>query len=147
MREYQLNYRERMVVWVWERMGAAFGDRWNKPYGPVWDAKRERQRKRKPHLWPRLARTASLWANYLADLQVEAIERAVTKAEQRPDPPVLHDFIAMARNEDGDLERRSEPERQETEAERQQRHQHGNRALSNLRHILDDEAGTHAKSD
>lgn len=144
---YQLNYRERIVVWVWERMAAVYGERWTRNYGLVWDRKRERARKRNPKLWPQLGRTAGLWARYIGELQPEALERAVLRAEQRADPPTLPEFMASARNDDGRVERRGAPEpeeREETEAQRQARRRHGRQVLSNLRDILDHERGDHA---
>lgn len=135
-RAYELNYREKIVEWVWERMGAAHGERWARVYGPVWDAKRERQRKRNPRLWPRLARTARIWADRLAPLQKEAITRAVEACEKRQELPTLPEFLALCRGVDGCVESRVEVVAVESEQERAERIRRGKSMLEGVRSML-----------
>lgn len=121
-------------------MGAAFGERWHRNYGPVWETKRERQRKRRPHLWPRLGRVARIWERYLGELKPEALERAVERAEKRTDPPTLPEFVALARGGEGQIERRTAPPphplHEETAEQRALRLRAGQAVLDQLRTLL-----------
>lgn len=117
MREYQLNYREKIVTWVWERMGANYGNGpWEKRFGPVWDAKRERMRKKRPSLWPCLARTARVWADHLEKIDRDAIELGVKRCEGRTEMPTLPEFVALCKGDDGSLKLRRPPEPESDEA-------------------------------
>lgn len=135
-REYELNRRERMVKWLWERMTAAHGERWAKVYGTVWDKHREKERKKRPHLWPRLAKTAALWARYLEEFDSEAIGRAVEQCTGREALPTLPQFLALCRGEQGDAVMRHEPVIPESEQARAARRRNGYRAISGLREML-----------
>lgn len=115
MREYELNYREKIVTWVWERMSIAYPERWERRMGPVWEPKREKERRKrgKEHLWPKLNRPARIWADRLKDIPEEAIGRAVRECTQpgRTELPTEPEFFGRCRTEDGKLPTRREQEK------------------------------------
>lgn len=137
-REYKLNYRERITEWVWERMQAHFGPAWATVYGPVWDAKREKERKRKPHLWPRMERVARYWADGLANVPEDAIARAVeaVAGSGRIEPPTWPEFLALCSGEAGHLPSRKAAPVPETEEQRAARMQRGLSRLSAIKMMV-----------
>lgn len=137
MREYELNYREKITVWVWERMQAHFGERWLKAFGTVWDQKREKARKKKPHLWPRMTLTAKLWADLLKDIPESAVARAVAAVTQpnRTELPTRPEFIALCHG-DGVVERRTAAPEPETEEQREARLGRGKSVLGGLKAMV-----------
>ena len=136
-REYEPNYRERIVEWVWQQLAAHY-PAWSASMGPVWDEKRERKRKRNPdrNLWPKLSRPARVWADYLKQLDSSAIDRAVKACTQegRTELPTLPEFLALCHQAPDAL--RTEPEQAETEQQKQQRLARGQRQLDRLLHSL-----------
>ncbi len=136
MREYQLNYREKIVEWVWRRMEEIYGQRWPKVYGPVWDAKRERARKKRPGLWPCLARTARDWANHLDKIDKDAIALGISRCERRTDMPNLPEFVALCKGDDGSLALRRPPPEPESEEDRARRRRCGLEHLGTARRLL-----------
>lgn len=108
MRDYELNYREKIVIWVWDRMNAIYPERWARVYGPVWCPKRERQRKKRSSLWPTLAHTAKVWADHLVKIDKDAIALGIERCESRREMPTLPEFVAMCK-QDGHLRLRKPP--------------------------------------
>lgn len=138
-REYELNYREKITLWVWEQMQAHFGERWLRSFGPVWNVKRERARKRKPSLWPRMEPKARVWADQLKDIPEAHVSRAVhaLMVPERTELPNLPEFLALCRGESGRMPtRRAEPEPESEEA-RLERLARGHAALGRLKGILE----------
>lgn len=142
MREYEMNNRQKVVVWVWERMHAFFGDQWVKKCGPVWDPKREKERRKKPHLWPRLTPrprgVATDWAKLLDDLHWDAVTRAVDRVcvPGRSEIPTLREFITLCVGDDGHVERRRPTPEPETDDQRMARLERGGRELGGLKAML-----------
>ena len=135
-REYEPNYRERMIEWIWQRMSAAYPS-WEQRMGPVWDPKRERERKRKPHLWPKLSRPARVWAEQIGTIRPDALSSAVAEATEpgRTELPTLPEFIALCHGQPSPMRRAPEPE--ETEQQKQQRLARGKQSLNLLHSMLD----------
>ena len=134
-REWEPNYRERIVTWVWERGAAHWPERWSRVMGPLWDAKRERERKRRPHLWPRLARTAGIWADALGGLERDAVAHAMTVCEQRAELPNLREFLVRCHEHAGPVRRQPEPP-PETDEQRAARRARGAQGLAAVRGLL-----------
>lgn len=135
MREYQPNYREKIVAWVWECMGAIYPERWAKAYGPVWDPKRERLRKKRPGMWPSLARTARLWADHLEKIDKDAITLGIERCKSRHDMPSLPDFVELCK-EDGHLQLRRPAPAPETPEAKARRDRAARAALAEARRVV-----------
>jgi len=137
-REWEPNYRERITMWVWERLEAAHPGEWLRRVGPVWNPKRERERRRRPHLWPRMTQTARLWADYLQGVEQEEVGRAVAAFDLRG-VPTLREFMAAC----GPGRRRPQPEPQpETPEQYRARRARGAQGLAQARSLLADEQPT-----
>lgn len=135
-KEWSANRREKLIGWLWERMQKVHGEAWVQNYGPVWDPKRERARKEKPQLFPKLARTAAIWADYLNGFEAEAIGQVVTQIADSGDLLTLPQFVERCREVAG---KPTSTKPTESDAERQARRQRAHQALSALRERLTSE--------